>query len=317
MHWSKSTLDQYNRYANRYFEYCVSQNVDFPSASEEVISSFLCIVGSGSPRPKSVLNGTLAALVCLFNAVGAPQTMANGLLQKLVDGIIKSCTVAPMLQTPVMPIDAFHSLFQKWPEDKDLAIKDLRMKAICLLAIVFMLRPSDIAPHARHLDTDTLTPVNMTFTRDQVKFGDSGDMSLTFHGIKNDIARDGFTITVSQGTDPKVDPVFALKEYMARTQDIRDKILGQPVFVTLYKPYHALGASSISRVLQDAIEAAGLGGLGFSAKCFRPTGATKAIASGLKPDTARHIGRWASPEVFEKHYVHTKVPATYVDTILG
>ena len=135
-------------------------------------------------------------------------------------------------------------------------------------------------------------------------------MSVYFHGIKNDSARDGFRVTISHGSDTKVDPVRALREYISRTDNISNNIKGHPVFITLYKPYHALSASSISKVLQDAIEVAGLGGLGFSAKCFRPTGATRAIASGLNPDVACHIGRWATPEVFEKHYVHINVPVT-------
>ena len=124
-------------------------------------------------------------------------------------------------------------------------------------------------------------------------------------------------MTISHSSDTKVDPVRALREYISRTYNISNNIEGHPVLITLYKPYHALSASSISKVLQDAIEVAGLGGLRFSAKCFTSTGATRAISSGLNPDVARHIGWWATPEVFEKHYIHTNVPVTYVDNVLG
>ena len=61
MHWARSKLDQYNHYVNGYFEYCVSQNIEFPSKTEDALSSFLCTVGCSTARPKSVLHGTLAA----------------------------------------------------------------------------------------------------------------------------------------------------------------------------------------------------------------------------------------------------------------
>ena len=128
--------------------------------------------------------------------------------------------------------------------------------------------------------------------------------------------KDGFKVTVSKCAVEKLDIVSTLQCYISRTEDRRKVIPNQPVFITLQRPYHALRSSAISKVLQDAIVAAGLGGKGFSAKNFRPTAATRAIDIGIQPDVARHIGRWASQDVFNKHYVHTKVPAQYVDNIV-
>ena len=50
----------------------------------------------------------------------------------------------------------------------------------------------------------------------------------------------------------------------------------KPVFLTLNRPYRALCASGIAKILVKAISYAGLDGLGYSAKSFRPTGATGA-----------------------------------------
>ena len=54
-------------------------------------------------------------------------------------------------------------------------------------------------------------------------------------------------------------------------------------------------------MLNKAIELAG--GQGFSAKCFCPTGATKAIESGVNKDVVQTIGHWKNAETFETHYV--------------
>ena len=51
---------------------------------------------------------------------------------------------------------------------------------------------------------------------------------------------------------------------------------------------------------------AGLKGLEFSAKDFRPTGATVAVKSHINPDMIHRVGRWASQEVFESQFVHSR-----------
>ena len=174
-----------------------------------------------------------------------------------------------------------------------------------------MLCPLNIAPNGSYLNPVYSTVESMVFSEDQVQFS-----GLLFHGIKNDYQRDGFAVTIPSASDHKLDPVSALSEYMCHTKLIRNALPGRPVFITLRKPYHALGAKSISGILQDSIHTAGLSGQGYTAKCFRPTGATRAIDINVHPDKARHIGRWASQEVFEKHYVNTRVPDHYVDNLV-
>ena len=77
-----------------------------------------------------------------------------------------------------------------------------------------------------------------------------------------------------------------------------------------------MSSSTIGKVLSDATFLAGLGDKGYSAKSFRPTAATKAICMGCDPNVACAIGSWKSQEVFQRHYVHTKVPQNYVDNLL-
>jgi hypothetical protein len=173
-----------------------------------------------------------------------------------------------MTKTPVMPIEPFYKLFQEWPDNSSLSVKDLRLKCICLMALGFMLRPSDIAPRGKSFVPVDLSSTNMTFSSDQVCFHDSRDVSVIFHAIKNDSSRDGFKVTLSKCSVKRLDIALALQCYMTRTDALRRDIPGFPVFISLQRPFHALGASAISKVLQDAIAAAGLAGHGYSAKCF-------------------------------------------------
>ncbi len=300
----------------KFRDFCATQEVSFPCNKEPVVAAFLCHIADSSDRPKSQLASTQAAMVCLYDALGVHNTAQSTTISKLVTGLVKSATLRPMVQTPVMPVRPFLDLFTSWADNDKLSLKNLRLKAVCLLALVLMLRPSDVAPRGRVMDPNTLVVEQVIFGEDQVTFQEDGSLSLTLHGIKNDYSRDGFGVTLPPASAPKVDPGRCLKEYMRQTALIRHDITRRPVFVSLRRPYHALASTSISGVLNDAIKVAGLSDCGYTAKCFRPTATTRAIASGLKPEIARHIGRWRNAEVFEKHYVHTKVPDTYTDNVL-
>lgn len=315
-HWAKSTKYQYNQTIVKYVRFCECKNVSFPYNTESVVADFLCDICDKSDRPKASLNNTIASLTCMFDAIECENSARSNSISKLVDGLIKSGTSRAMSKTRVMPIEPFIDLFEKWPENKQLCKKDLRMKTICLFALAFMTRPSDIAPKAQSFDPDTFTSYDYVFKEKQIKFENDG-VTVVFSGIKNDRDRDGFTVHLPGNSNPKIDIVQTLKDYMQVTRHDRRLSLNNPVFVTLRQPFRAMSASAVSDVLLGAISAAGLGGQGFSAKNFRPTAASKAINMGVNPDIARHVGRWKCQEVFEKHYVHSKVPQSYVENLFS
>ena len=89
-----------------------------------------------------------------------------------------------------------------------------------------------------------------------------------------------------------------------------------PVFTPLNYLFSSLSAASIANILNKSIQLAGLDGLGYSAKSFRPTGAMAVIAAGVKLDSVRTTGRWKSQECSETHYVHAKPPQCMTDNIL-
>ena len=103
-----------------------------------------CSVSQDSSSwPKSLLHDTLAAFTCMFETLGINKPIAGGHIPSLLDGTIKSSSSAPMEKTPEIPTEPFYELFQKWHNNEHLPIKDEG----CLMAMVVMLRPSDIAPH--------------------------------------------------------------------------------------------------------------------------------------------------------------------------
>ena len=133
-----------------------------------------------------------------------------------------------------------------------------------------------------------------------------GGANVTLHGIKNDTARTGFTVFLQPTTDEKLNPVSALQTYIVRTA--QDRPVDNAVFLTLTTPHRSITSGTVASILCDAIKLAGLDGQGFSAKSFRPTGATAAIDMKCDPEIAMQLGRWKTRSVFFDHYVHSKPP---------
>ena len=139
-------------------------------------------------------------------------------------------------------------------------------------------------------------------------------MTIVFHRIKNDYNRNGFEVNLPPVTNPRICPIKALKCYIQRTKYFRPASL--PLFLSLKQPFQGVTAKTVATVLNKAIRLAGLKNDGFSAKHFRPTGATVAIQKGLDPNMVMRVGRWKSRETFEAHYVHAFPGKVFTDSVL-
>ncbi len=150
------------------------------------------------------------------------------------------------------------------------------------MALTLMLRPSDIAPKSVILSQEGSW--NNVFTLSQIHRCDGGALCIVLHGTKNDYHRDGQEVYLRPCVqDALMCPVQALDLYQELLSDMGISRRPQdPVFVTLRPPFHALTAAGFSAVLNKGLRLAGLSG--FSAKSFRPTGATIAVEQGVSAD---------------------------------
>ena len=276
---------------------------------------FLCNVADKSERPESLLKMHTAALACLYEGIGSFNPMKDPYIQRLVTALVKAGTKRPAKRTSVMPIKPFYDYFNKIPCNKDLSLKELRLKAITLITLTFMIRPSDIAPRKDFFDPVSSKMSPYILSRDNVAFHSDGSLALTYIGIKNDTSRSGFEVRVPPTANAKVDPVLTLKCYIERTGHLTTT--NGLVFLSITKPHIGIKADTVSKILLEAIERVGLGGMGYKAKCFRPTAANAAIRTGCEPDMAMFVGRWKTKDVFYNHYVHSFPQKGYTDGIMS
>lgn len=309
-----STLYAYNRVVKKFASYCNDHELCFPPLQTSVVADFLCSIADNSETPRAQLKLAAAALGHVYKSFGVYNVIDNEYVQLLITALVKSGTRKPMAKSNVMPIQPFRDLFLSWPSNEHLCIKDLRLKTISLLALTLMLRPSDIAPKTVQFDSKTMNQQSWLFTTDNVTFLASGEAKIVFHGIKNDTSRSGFEVILQPVQDRRLNPVQTLRDYIARTSEQRPK--QNPVFLALTPPYGPIAARTVAGVMNEAIDLAGLSGQGFSAKSFRPTGATLAVETGCDPEVAMRLGRWKTRSVFYDHYVHAKPPETLSENIL-
>lgn len=315
--WATSTLILYDRQVTKLCEFCRAHGYVFPPSphNTSVLAGFLCQVADSSEKPASQIKSTMAALTCLYKAMGLSNPWDQYELKQLTVGLVKSGTSAPSLRTKIMPVTPFTQLFRSWPDNNDICIKKLRLKAITLLALTAMTRPSDLAPKGVKYNAKDHSIEPLILSTDQVRFNSDGSLTLVFFGIKNDKDRKGFEVKIPSASDSKLDPVDCLKVYLRRTELVRPKP-SSPLFIGLVSPFQALKSVSIANILDEAIRLAGLQGQGFTARSFRPTAASAAVQLACKPETAMQLGRWNTKEVFFNRYVYPLAPQAYTDNVL-
>ena len=308
-----STRRAYDTALLRYAIFSSENNLNYPPRRTCDLAEYICHLAEISSRPQSTVNTFLSALKQMFRASGLPDISENYAIKRLVTAVTKSQTEKPMKKSSVLPVNTITDVFRAWGCNDNLSIRLLRVKTISLLAIALMLRPSDVAPNATFFENEFAGEKRIVFSTDMLNFHDNG-VEVTLFGIKNDLDRKGFVVFLPCHSDVAVDPVTTLKDYLKRTAHLRrDKA----VFISLKAPYGPLSASAVAKDLQDCIVLCGLKGRGFTAKSFRPTGATVAIEKGAEPKMVQSIGRWKSTEVFYNHYVHCKTSNDFTDKVLS
>ena len=312
-----STLRSYNSYVEKYVLFCKTNNQDFTEEHNiSALADFLCQIADSSTRPESCIKSTLAAVSFYFEGLGKPSPAYNSDIKRLTTALIKSGTVKPMSRQKPMPISAFYQLFHLLGDNEKLSMKSLRLKTVTLLALVLMTRPSDLAPKAKLFDPQSMTSKSVVLSVDDIHFNDQGSVTITFWGIKNDTQRQGFEVSIPPSSDIVMDPVSCLRTYIAKTEQYR-KSPDNPLLISLKAPYKAISADTVGSILEESIKMAGLGDQGFTAKSFRPTGATIAVSQGILPETVMKIGRWKTKEVFLNHYVYGQVPSGFTTNLLS
>ena len=169
---------------------------------------------------------------------------------------------------------------------KELSLKDLTLKVLVLLLLVTGQRGQSI-----HLLT--LSAMKLTESACQFQILDHTKTSKPGHSPTG--------ITISEfKQDTRICPLTALKEYLDRTQGLRN---GEKcLFISYVRPHGAVSRDTISRWAKSVLESSGIDSHKFSPHSTRAAAASKAKQKDVPLDVIlAHVG-WRSAETFRKFY---------------
>ena len=126
---------------------------------------------------------------------------------RLIIAFVKTGTSVPMKRQKPMPIEAFVTLFKNLGDNHCLSLQGLRMKAVTLLALCAMTRPSDIAPKGKK----SMLKVDQWFLWQWVGIFET-DGSMTAFSWNKEWYRQSFEVhTPSNSENPICWPVECLR----------------------------------------------------------------------------------------------------------
>jgi hypothetical protein len=294
---ARNTLKHYNGYLARFAAFCHELGLgSWRDASTDHVLSFLAALAEGVGRPGPTLDAAIPALrLAFFAAQVSP--LDSPLVARLRKGLIAD-TLRVRAVTEPLPVLPLVRWLRTMPDTPHLSVQQLRVKCAALAAVVLIARPSD------------LTCVAL----DGIEFADDlSTMTVSLLAFKNDYHRDGAVLSVQACSEPKLCLVRAAHRLVREVRRRWPRASHLFVSDNDGKP---LKAASVSRLLKSACEAAGMGER-FSARNFRPGGATRGLAAGLPLDLVMHIGRWRDCNTVYDHYLRSSPGVNTTDALLG
>ena len=153
---------------------------------------------------------------------------------------------------------------------RELSLKDLTLKVLMLLLLVTSQREESIRL-GESIHLMTLSAMKLTESFCQFQILDNTKTSKPGHSSTS--------ITISEfKQDTRICPMTALKEYLDRTQGLRNG--EQCLFISYVRPHRAVSKDTISRWAKSVLESSGIDFHKFSPHRTRAAAASKAKQKG-------------------------------------
>lgn len=292
------TVRNYNNYLARFVNACAALGLpSWRAATTGHVLVFLCDIARGLNRPSSTLESAISALKLAFESL-SPSPLDSPLISRVKKGLVDLHTTRPRAPTQPLPVAPIRDWLLSLPPTNDLDYDRLRMKCAVLAALVLIARPSDLC---------CIDPRLLEFE------DDLSAVTVSLLAFKNDYHRDGAVLRVEASSVPELCFVRACKRLHSLNFARFPNASG--LFIDPASGAKLLSAQ-VGQILKRACTLAGLGAV-FTARNFRPGGATRGIEGGLPLDLVMHIGRWRSADTVYAHYLRSARPVNVSDTLLA
>lgn len=175
---------------------------------------------------------------------------------------------------------------QNYYPNRDLSLCVLTYKCVMLLALSSLQR------------VQTLLAIDIT----NIEFFDNMLIIPIKKKLKQfRVGKDSFSICLEKFSEqPAICPYLVLREYLQRTRLLRSNTT--QLFISHYKPYFAITASTISRWIKIVLYEAGIDTNYFKAHSTRAAGASAARASDMPIEEIMKRAGWCNANTFKRFY---------------
>ena len=271
-----------------------------------VIADFLCELAGNLPHEGGLCAATLkryaGELYSALRLVGHP--IERDELFFALEEVKRGLLNRPDKRKPAVPkSDVVYDLklvteyWDNQPANNQLPLDVLRLKAVSLLMIAGLARPSDLA----RLDLDSLQ-------------NKGSSLWIWVWRAKNSGAGYSAPMVIAKLPDSQAShcPYRALLAYLEEVAPLRHanpsgSLSATPVFISSQRPYGGLSADRVSVLVRDLLRSLGIDASTYS---IRKRATTSALEAGVAPANVQAGGRWRSMDTMWKHYVRPSDPAS-------
>ena len=230
---SLGTHKQYKSYLCKWQEYCTVNNLSSSNVTINDVLNFLCTVYTEG-KGYSAVNTARSALSLILPSIDGHAVGTHPLVSRFVKGVGRLKPPKPRYNY-TWDVDLVFKLFETWPSNNFLDLKQLTLKLVSLLAIVT----------AQRVQSLNLIKIDNIREEGDVIVIRIPDPIKTFRpgGIQP-------CFKLPPYHQESICVVRTLKHYLCITEKIRN---GNQLFVSFSRPHRAASNQTLSRWLKDVL----------------------------------------------------------------
>lgn len=282
--WRDSTKKLYCTYINKWEEFALKQNFSILNPQLPQVCKFLRTLHQGGVAHGAV-NTARSALSVILPKIDCLSVGKQTEVSWVVKSIYERAPPQPKYNS-FWDVSKVFQLFNSWPDNNLISLKQLTWKLNMLLLLVSSQRGQTIL---------NLTVKNMSLSRDFAVF--RMDKLLKHNRLGDPLDTIYFQ---SYPNNPKLCVVRTLKTYLSVVGPHRKG--KKQLLLSVQAPYHEIKRDTIARWTVDTLEAAGIDTAKYKAHSTRGASASATRSSGVRINLIMKHAGWRCEDSFARHY---------------
>lgn len=282
---SSSTWSNYSSVLKKWELFCKSNNVDMCKPDIDNVLVYLTNLFE-SGLSYSSINTSKSAISTIVGSTNGVKIGEHDVVKRFMKGVFKLRPAKPRYEC-TWDAELVLSVIRSWPINDQLSLKNLTLKVVSLLALATGQR------------VQTISSISIK----NIQWGDVVQITIP-DILKTTRPEKGNPVLILPrfSQDLRICIVTALKVYVQRTQEFRDKQGTDKLLLGICSPHKPVCSQTVSNWLVKMLSLSGIDTTKFKGHSFRHASTSKAAARGISTDTIINRIGWSTASMFAKFY---------------